>query len=81
MESTGTMGDHEKNGVWEHGENSVPRFVCKYCKLERKDGGATRLKEHLAGRGSNVLHCTFVPKDVCEYFRREIDRTKQKTKQ
>ncbi|TVU08732.1 hypothetical protein EJB05_42144, partial [Eragrostis curvula] len=47
----------------------------------RKGGGATRFKEHLAGRGSNVVHCMFVPKDVCEYYQREIDRTKERTKE
>ncbi|TVU18693.1 hypothetical protein EJB05_34804, partial [Eragrostis curvula] len=75
------MGDRDKDSVWEHGENRVPGWICKYCNLERKGGGATRLKEHLAGRGSNVVHCMFVPKEVCEYYLREIDRTKEKTKQ
>ncbi|TVU12808.1 hypothetical protein EJB05_46468, partial [Eragrostis curvula] len=76
-----TMGDRDKDTVWEHGEPRGAGFLCKYCKLERKGGGATRLKEHLAGRGSNVVHCMFVPKDVCDYYRRDIDRTKQKTKE
>ena len=47
---------------------------------EKKDSGATSLKEHLAGRGSNVIHCDRVTLDVCDYFRRELDRARDKRK-
>ncbi|TVU06934.1 hypothetical protein EJB05_46970, partial [Eragrostis curvula] len=75
-----TMGDREKDSVWEHGESKRAGFVCKYCKLERKGGGVTRLKQHLAGRGNNVVHCTLCPNKVRDYFRRELDRTKERSK-
>ena len=61
--------------VWEHGVNIYPGFTCKYCKSTKKGGGATRFKQHLAGRGSNVVHCAHVPPDVRDYFRGELDRT------
>jgi hypothetical protein len=32
-------------------------------------------KQHLAVRGNNVKNCSCVPLDVCDYFRRELDRT------
>jgi hypothetical protein len=54
--------------VWEHGENIYPRFVCKYCKCSKKDGGATSFKQHLADRGNNVKHCSRVPPDARDYF-------------
>jgi hypothetical protein len=47
----------ERNVVWEHGENLFPRFKCKYCVKEFRGGGATRLKEHLAGKSGNVARC------------------------
>lgn len=69
------MADHDqRDKVWEHGENIYPRFTCKYCKQSKKEDGATRFKQHLAGRDNNVVHCTFVPPDVHDYFRRELDR-------
>src|SRR6266508_1324329 len=64
----------EKDVVWEHGENKHPGFWCKYYHKEKKGGGATRFKEHLAGRGRQVVHCDHVPVEVRDYFRRELDR-------
>jgi hypothetical protein len=70
------MGDRSQTDeVWEHGENIYPEFVCKYYKCSKKGGGATRFKQHLTDRGNNVKHCSFVPPDIHDYFRRELDRT------
>ena len=66
-----------KDVVWEHGENLYPGWRCKYCHTAKSGGGATRLKHHLAGRGSDVVHCQHVPHEVRDYFRRELDRTKK----
>jgi hypothetical protein len=41
--------------VWEHGGNLFSGFKCKYCVKEFRGGGATRLKEHLAGK-VGMLH-------------------------
>jgi hypothetical protein len=70
----------DKDVVWQHGDNLAPGFRCNYCNKSKRGGGATRLKEHLAGRGSNVVHCDRVPPDVRDYFRRELDRAKDKRK-
>jgi hypothetical protein len=48
----------ERDQVWEHRENLFSGFKCKYCVKEFHGGGATRLKEHLAGKSGNVLQCT-----------------------
>src|SRR6266508_2261333 len=70
----------ERDLVWEHGENKHPGFRCKYCLKEKKGGGATRFKEHLAGRGRAVVHCDHVPVEVRDYFRRELDRIQGRKK-
>jgi hypothetical protein len=44
------MGDN-KDLVWEHGEKIGIGFKCKYCRIQKDGGEATRLKEHLAHRG------------------------------
>ena len=46
-----------KDVVWEHGENLYPGWRCNYCRAQKGGGGATRLKQHLAGRGAEVVHC------------------------
>lgn len=66
--------------VWEHGEKRGAGWMCKYCKTGKSGGGATRLKEHLACRGGEVVHCSAVPPDVRDYFRADIDRTREKRK-
>jgi hypothetical protein len=48
----------ERYVVWEHGENLFFRFKCKYYMKEFRGGGATRLKEHLAGKSENITWCT-----------------------
>jgi hypothetical protein len=37
------------------------------------------LKQHLANRGSEVVHCRYVPPDVRGYFQRDLDRAKNAT--
>ena len=37
------------------------------------------MKQHLAGRGAEVVHCRNVPPDVRDFFQREIDRAKKAT--
>ena len=65
--------------VWEHGENLYPGWRCNYCRTQKGGGGATRLKQHLAGRGAEVVHCRNVPPDVWDFFQRELDRAKKAT--
>ena len=64
--------------VWEHGVNMHPGFQCKCCKSTKRGGGATRFKQHLAGRGGNVISCSCVPPNVRDYYRRQLDRTADK---
>jgi hypothetical protein len=47
--------DGERDVVWEYGENLFFGFKCKYCVKEFCGSGATRLKEHLAGK-MGMLH-------------------------
>ena len=68
-----------KDVVWEHGENLYPGWRCNYCRTQKGGGGATRLKQHLAGRGAEVVHCRNVPPDVRDFFQRELDRAKKAT--
>jgi hypothetical protein len=42
-------------------------------------GGATRFKQHLAARGSSVIHCKFVPLEVQQYFQRDLERARKVT--
>ena len=42
----------------------IPDARCKYCNTQKAGGGATRLKQHLAGRGVEVVHYRNVPPDV-----------------
>ena len=71
----------QSDPVWEHAVNIYPSFTCKYCKCMKKGGGATRFKQHLVGRGRNVVHCTHVSPDVHDYFRGELDRTADRKKE
>jgi hypothetical protein len=66
----------ERDVVWEHGENLFPEFKCKYCVKEFRGGGATRLKEHLAGKSGNVARYTKCPPDIQDYFLRELQRVR-----
>ena len=63
----------------EHGENLYPGWRYNYCRTQKVEGGATRLKQHLAGRGAEVVHCRNVPPDVREFFQRDIERAKKAT--
>jgi hypothetical protein len=72
--------DGGRDQVWKHGENLFPEFKCKYCVNEFRDGGATRLKEHLAGKSGNVAWCTKCPPDIQNYFLRELQRVRERMK-
>ena len=73
------MSGRDKDIVWEHGENFYPGWRCKYCNTQKAGGGATRLKQHLAHRGAEVVHCRNVPPDVREYFQRDIEKARKAT--
>jgi NADH:ubiquinone oxidoreductase subunit len=73
------MSGRPRDVVWEHGENLAPGWRCNYCHTEKGGGGSTRLKQHLAGRGAEVVHCNHVPPEVRQYFQRELDKTRQRT--
>jgi hypothetical protein len=70
----------ERDVVWEHGENLFLGFKCKYCVKFFGDGGATRLKKHLAEKSENVAWCTKCPPDIREYFLRELQRVRERKK-
>ena len=65
--------------VWEHGENVYSGWRYNYCRTQKGGGGATRLKQHLAGRGAEVVHCRNMPPDVRDFIQRELDRAKKAT--
>ena len=67
--------------VWKHGDNLALGFTCNYCQKKKKGGGATRLKEHLTECRSNVISCDRVSPDMSDYFKRELDRTREKRKE
>ncbi|CAN6284201.1 unnamed protein product [Urochloa humidicola] len=73
------MFGRNQDVVWEHGENLYPDWRCKYCGAQKGGGGATRLKQHLAGRGTETVHCRHVPPDVRGFFQRDLDRAKKAT--
>ena len=37
------------------------------------------MKQHLAGRGAEVVHCRNVPPNVREYFQRDLERDRKAT--
>ncbi|GJM84990.1 hypothetical protein PR202_ga00713 [Eleusine coracana subsp. coracana] len=72
---------NQSDDVWEHGVNTYPGFIYKYCKCSKKGGDATRFKQHLAGRGGNMVSYDRVPPDVRAYYLRQLDRTADKKKE
>ena len=66
--------------MWEHGHKVKGGFRCKYCREEKSGGGATRPKEHLAHRGSDVKDCPSVPLEVKTFFIEQLDKNKAKAK-
>jgi hypothetical protein len=72
--------DGGRDEVWEHGENLFPGFKCRYCLKEFRGGGATRLKEHLAGKSGNISRCTKCPPDIQNYFVRELQMIRERKK-
>ena len=73
------MPGRDRDVVWGHGENLYPGWRCNYCRTHKGGVGATRLKQHLAGRGVEVVHCRNVAPDVREFFQRDIERAKKAT--
>jgi hypothetical protein len=69
----------ERDEVWQHGENLFPGFKCMYCLKEFRGGGATRLKEHLVGKGENISRCNKCPPDIRNYLR-ELQRIRERKK-
>jgi hypothetical protein len=72
------MGERDK--VWQHEENLFSGFKCMYCFKEFRGGGATRLKEHLAGKGGNIFRCNKYPPDIRNYFLCELQRIQERKK-
>jgi hypothetical protein len=62
----------ERGQVWEYGENLSHGLKCKYCVKQFYGGGATMLKEHLAGKNGNVAPYTKYPPDLWNYFLSEL---------
>ena len=54
--------DQERDIGWDHGEMLSARhhWRCKWCNIEFKEGGVTRLKQHLAGGYPDVSMCRCV---------------------
>jgi hypothetical protein len=50
----------------------------KYCFKEFRVGGATRLKEHLTGKGGNIFRCSKCPPNIRNYFLRELQRVRER---
>jgi len=67
--------------VWQHGRKVKGGFKCNYCGREKSGGGATRFKQHLAHRGSDVADCPSVPPDVKAYFIEQLERNKDKARE
>jgi hypothetical protein len=67
----------ERDEVCQHGENLFPRFKCMYCLKEFRGSGATRLKEHLAGKGGNISQCNKCPPNIRNYFLRELQMIRE----
>ncbi|WVZ81716.1 hypothetical protein U9M48_029060 [Paspalum notatum var. saurae] len=65
--------------MWEHGHMVKGGFRCKYCWEKKSGGGATRFKEHLVHRGSNMKDCPSVPPDVKAFFIEQLDRNKARS--
>jgi hypothetical protein len=45
-----------------------------------RGGGATRLKEHLVGKGENISRCNKCPSDIQNYFLRELQMIRERKK-
>ncbi|XP_051227163.1 uncharacterized protein [Lolium perenne] len=76
--AAGIADDGILENVWAHGEKLGAGFRCKYCSTARKGGGATRLRQHLAGRRGHVAACTQVPPQVRKAMRISLRNLKQR---
>ena len=67
--------------VWSHGDQIGVGFKCKYCLTTFQEGGATRLRHHLAGIIGNVKSCQQVPPEVRDAMRTSDRAGKQRRRQ
>lgn len=58
-----------------------PTLCGSMAEREKSGGGATRFKQHLAHRGSDVADCPSVPPDVKAYFIEQLERNKDKARE
>ena len=58
--------ESERDIGWEHGIMLSGRhqWKCKWCNMECKGGGVTRLKQHLAGGYPDVSACRYCPQHI-----------------
>jgi hypothetical protein len=70
----------ERDEMWQHGENLFFGFKCKYCLKEFREDVATRLNEHLVGKGGNISWCNKCPPDIRKYFLQELQRIRERKK-
>ena len=68
----------KKDEIWEYAEKKSTNghFECKFCK-DTFAGGATRIKEHLAGRSPSIRVCAYVPPDVQKIARSKVENIKK----
>ncbi|XP_073109294.1 uncharacterized protein [Elaeis guineensis] len=79
---------HQERDIgWDHGEMLSVRhhWRCKWCNIEFKGGGVTRLKQHLAGGYPDVSMCQKYPQQVRQLMKKYFadskaakERAKQK---
>lgn len=68
----------KKDEIWEYAKNSDKKnFECNFCKVTF-GGGATRIKEHLAGQSPSIRGCAYVPPDVREKARSKVEKIKER---
>ena len=69
----------KKDEIWEYAEEKSAngRFECKFCK-DTFGGGATRIKEHLAGGSTSIRVCAYVPLDVQKIARSKVEDIKKR---
>ncbi|XP_073112663.1 uncharacterized protein [Elaeis guineensis] len=79
--------DPERDIGWDHGEMLSVRhhWRCKWCNIEFKGGGMTRLKQHLARGYPDVSMCRKCPQEVRQLMKKHFadskaakERAKQK---
>ncbi|XP_044421124.1 uncharacterized protein [Triticum aestivum] len=67
--------------IWNHGPKFGGGFVCRYCPLITRGGGATRFREHLGGIPGDVRECPNVPRNICAAMRESRDDSMRKKRE